>query len=34
MLNLAGNYDANEALILRAIKLRKTCMSGQAAGLV
>ncbi len=34
MLNLAGNYDANEALILRAVKLRKTCMSGQAAGLV
>ncbi len=34
MLNLAGNYDANEALILRAVKLRNTCMSGQAAGLV
>ena len=37
MLNLPGNYAANaehEALTLRATKLRKTCMSCQAAGLV
>ncbi len=37
MLNLPGNYATNaehEALILRAAKLRKTCLFCQAAGLV